>query len=149
MKYKKNPCDTFVCIKQQFSRLLFSYVLIDVNAANWKTKYTLRFMNSVIAFRLLIKRKAKNTSEGNKKVSSEYTGTHIMQYIFNTTIQSISLYCLRRCTCRPPAMELFRTKNAAVPLSGGATEHQWIHYIMQCSRHGKEKGRAEKAKVDS
>lgn len=66
MKYKKNSCDTFVCIKQQFSRLLLSYVLIEVNTANWKTKYTLRFIISVIAFQVLIKSKAKkNISEGD------------------------------------------------------------------------------------
>lgn len=68
MKYKKNPCDTFVCRKQQFSRLFLSYVLIEVNAANWKTKYTWRFIILVIAFQVLIKSKAKkNISEGDKK----------------------------------------------------------------------------------
>lgn len=68
MKYKKNPCDTFVCIKLQFSRLFLLYVLIEVNAANWKTKYTLRFIISVIAFQVLIKSKAKkNISEEDKK----------------------------------------------------------------------------------
>lgn len=70
MKYKKNPCVTLVCIKQQFSRLFLSYVLMKVNAANWKTKYTLRFIISVIAFQVLIKTKAKkNISEGDKKVT--------------------------------------------------------------------------------
>lgn len=68
MKYKKNPCDTFVCIKLQFSRLFLLYVLIEVNAANRKTKYTLRFIISVIAFQVLIKSKAKkNISEEDKK----------------------------------------------------------------------------------
>lgn len=78
MKYKKNPCDTLVCIKPQFSRLFLSYVLMKVNAANWKTKYTLRFIISVIAFQVLIKTKAKkNISEGDKKVTfSDYV--HMM-----------------------------------------------------------------------
>lgn len=35
-------------------------------------------------------------------------------------------------------MELFMTKNAAIPLSGGATEHQPTHYIMQYSGHKEE-----------
>lgn len=66
MKYKKNSCDTFVCIKQPFSRLFLSYILIEVNAANWKTKYTLRFIISVIAIQALIKSKVKkNISEGD------------------------------------------------------------------------------------
>lgn len=58
---------TLIRIKQQFPRLFLSYVLIEVNAANWKTKYSLRFIISVIAFQVLIKSQTKkNISEVDK-----------------------------------------------------------------------------------
>jgi len=40
-----------------------------VNAANWKAKYTLRSIISIIAVQVLIKSKAKkNISEGDLKI---------------------------------------------------------------------------------
>lgn len=42
-------------------------------------------------------------------------------------------------------MDLFMAKNAAIPLSGGATEHKSIQYIMQYSKDGKEEMKSQKS----
>lgn len=78
MNYEKNPSDTLVSIRQQFSRLFLSYVFMEVTAVNWKMTHTLRFIISVIAFQLLIKSRAKMTiSEEDTNVTfSEILCTH-------------------------------------------------------------------------
>lgn len=42
-------------------------------------------------------------------------------------------------------MELVMSRNAAIPLSGGATEQQSTHYIMQYSKQGKEEMKSQKS----
>lgn len=145
MKYKKNSRVTFVCIKQQFSRLFLSYVLIEVNAANWKTKYSLRFIISVIAFQVLIKSQTKkNISEGDKN----WLFLNIQKYmVYNTHTTPLA-------RALPTVPEMYVQASwkgtiftGAIPLPGEPSEHQWNHYVVQYS--GQEKYNKETKKQES